>query len=119
QKVEKREEKREDRKKQQGTRFCGVGGRGGESGGKKLGVKGSWSLRGGKVSLAKARDEPERLSWRPRSLEGCSNGESAVSAPAGCASFRVGRWAVQGGRPPGSSSKRIGAASRRQKNWWS
>ncbi|VCX42109.1 unnamed protein product, partial [Gulo gulo] len=78
------------------------------------GVEGSWSLRGGKASLAKARDEPESWSWRPRSLEGCSTGESAVSAPAGCASFRVGRGAVQGGRPPGSSSKRIGAASRRQ-----
>lgn len=35
--------------------------------GKELGVEGSRSWRGGKASLATARAEPERLSWRPRS----------------------------------------------------
>lgn len=38
--------------------------------GKERGVEGSRSLRGGKTSLAKAREESERPSRRPRSEKG-------------------------------------------------
>lgn len=82
--------------------------------GKERGVERSWSLRGGKASPAKAREESERPSRRPRSEKGAPRARAQRLPGAGCASFRVGRGAVQGEGGPGSSSKAIGAASRRQ-----
>jgi hypothetical protein len=82
-------------RKEWGSGFVAWERRGKWSFGKALGVEGSWSLRGGKASLAKAREELERLSWRQEARRVLC-GESAVAAQAGCASFRVRRGAVQG-----------------------
>lgn len=100
-----------------GTGVCGLGDRGGETGGKRVWSARKSNLRGGKASLAKAREAPECPSWRPRSLEGCSAGESSVSAPAGCASFRVGRGAVQGGPPHPPGAARRGLVQRHVARW--
>lgn len=47
------------------------------------------------MSLAKAREESERPSRRPRSEKGAPPARAQRLPGAGCASFRVGRGAVQ------------------------
>ena len=47
--------------------------------GKERGVERSWSLRGGKASPAKAREESERPSRRPRSEKGAPRARGPVT----------------------------------------
>lgn len=79
-------------------------------------MEGSWSLRGGKASLAKARAEPERPSWRPRSLEGCSTGESGSVFPGTVRLFQGGKGGgTRRGSPPGAA--RRGLVQRHVARW--
>ena len=83
--------------------------------GKERGVEGSWSLRGGKASLAKAREESKRPSRRPRSEKGAPRARAQRLPGAGCASFRVGRGAVQG--EGGRGAARRGLVQRHVARW--
>lgn len=81
--------------------------------GNERGVEGSWSLRGGKASLAKAREESsDRPGDHGARRVLCGRERSVCRGRVRL--FQGGEGGGARGGGPGSSSKGIGAASRRQ-----